>query len=228
MYEKDALQVLGSLFKKYKVVFLTGGSGLYIDALCEGMGNMPDADMELRKTLGERMASEGVESLRLQLKKLDPKSYFSIDLLNKKRIVRALEVCLQTGKPYSSFITGEKKQRPFEIVYIALNLERSKLHERINSRTDLMIANGLVEEAKNLLPFRNYNALNTVGYKELFGFFDGAYSPEYAVELIKRNTRRYARRQISWFNRDNRYKWFVPEQIDEIKDFILRFVKNNS
>jgi len=224
-FEQDVLQLITKLFKKNNVVIMCGGSGLYIDAVCNGIDNMPEFDPELRKNLTARLSNEGVESLRLELKKLDPVTYNKIDLRNKNRVLRALEMCLLTGKPYSQFLLKTPKERSFGIIKIALNLERSELHKRINKRTDLMIENGLVNEAKLLYPYRHHNALNTVGYKELFEHFEEKYSLPQAIELIKRNTRRYARKQISWFNRNNDYKWFSPDDLTEIIKFIKLQIK---
>jgi tRNA dimethylallyltransferase len=221
-FEQDVINLLPSLFDKNPIVIMTGGSGLYINAVCNGIDDMPDFDEELRQQLTERMANEGIESLRLELKKLDPDSYNNVDLKNTNRVFRALEMCLLTGKPYSQFLQKTKRKREFNIVRIALNIDRAHLHERINKRVDLMIEKGLENEARELSEFRTCNALKTVGYKELFEYFDGVHNLDVAIELIKRNTRRYARRQISWFNRNNDYKWFGPEHISEIIAFIQK------
>lgn len=219
-FEQDVLQLLPQLFKKNNIVIMCGGSGLYIDAVCNGIDDMPDYDPELRNQLSQRLENEGVESLRLELKKLDLTTYQKIDLRNKNRIMRALEMCLLTGKPYSQFLLKTPKTRPFNIIKIALNIARSELHNKINKRCDLMFEQGLVNEAKFLEPYRKQNALKTVGYKELFEYFDKKLELEQAIELIKRNTRRYARKQISWFNRNNEYKWFNPDDISDIEEYI--------
>ncbi len=219
MFEAEAISILTKLFKKYDRVIITGGSGLYIQALCEGIDDLPPIDPELRKTLIARLESEGLESLRFELKKLDPVSYQNIDLKNPKRILKALEVSLGSGEPYSGFLTREKKKRDFGIVKIGLNMERESLYERINLRVDEMMKNGLLEEVKNNISYRDQNALNTVGYKELFEFLDGKHSLEETVRLIKRNSRHYARRQLTWFNRDPDINWFSPVQLDEIIKF---------
>ena len=224
-FEQDVLSLLPELFKHNSFVILTGGSGLYIDAVCKGIDDMPDHDPELREQLIERLEKEGVESLRLELKKLDPESYNNVDLRNKNRVFRALEMCLLTGKPYSQFLTKATKERPFQIIRMAVNMDRTILHDRINRRVDLMMEMGLETEARELFPFRHNNALKTVGYKELFEYFDGIHSREEAIELIKRNTRRYARRQISWFNRNNDYTWYTPDQISEMI-YSLQNIKN--
>lgn len=219
-FEQDVLKILPELFGKNPIVILTGGSGLYIDAVCKGIDDMPDHDPELRKKLIERLEKEGVESLRMELKKLDPESYNNVDLRNKNRVFRALEMCLLTGKPYSGFLLKSTKERPFNIIRVAINMNRASLHDRINRRVDLMMEKGLESEARELFPYRSNNALKTVGYKELFEYFDGLHTKEVAIELIKRNTRRYARRQISWFNRNNDYTWFDPNHVAEIISFI--------
>ncbi len=219
MFEKEALHTLNILFEKFQTVILCGGSGLYIQAVCEGIDDLPKIDVDLRNTLIERLEREGLESLRFELKKLDPKSYQNIDLKNPKRILKALEVCLSSGKPYSGFLTRKKKNRDFGIVKIGLNMERESLYERINLRVDDMMQNGLLDEVKKSIQHREKNALNTVGYKELFDFIDGKHSLEEAVRLIKRNSRHYARRQLTWFNRDPDINWYQPDQMDEIIKF---------
>lgn len=223
MFEQDVLNLLPELFSKNPLVFLTGGSGLYIDAVCKGIDDMPEYDPELRKSLTERLHSEGVEGLRAELSRLDPRSYQTIDLKNPNRVLRAVEMCLLTGRPYSSFLSAVKRERPFRILNIALNLERDELHRRINARTDAMMLAGLEQEVRSLIPFRHLNALQTVGYKELFDYFDGITDLETAVELIKRNTRRYARRQISWLKREKTTYWTEPVKSEEILYVIQQF-----
>ena len=220
MFEQEALQTLQSLFRKYDAVVLAGGSGLYIQAICQGIDDIPAIDPAVRETLLVRMEEEGIESLRFELKKLDPVSYGSIDLKNPKRILKALEVSITTGKPYSMFLTRDKKERDFRTLKVGLNLDRDILYERIDSRVDSMMGNGLLEEAVSCVEFRGLNALNTVGYRELFGYLDGKHSLEEAVRLIKRNSRRYARRQLTWFNRDPEITWFRPDQAEEIISFV--------
>lgn len=219
-FEGDVLRILQQLFKEKNMVIMTGGSMLYIDAVCNGMDNLPNADQKLRAELTRDYEEKGVEHLRLRLKQLDPDYYAVVDLKNPKRLIHALEVSLTTGKPYSSFRTSSKKERPFSTVKIGLNLERQELYERINSRVEQMIGDGLEEEARRVYPLRHLNSLNTVGYKELFSFFDGLITREEATELIKRNSRRYARRQLTWFRRDQEINWFRPEQEQEIIQFI--------
>lgn len=219
-YENEALQLINELFIKTNLLFLTGGSMLYINAVCNGIDEMPDADPEIRLYLKSKFENEGIESLRLQLKQLDPNYYQNVDLKNPNRIIHALEISLTTGKPYSSFRTNPKKIRPFKIIKIGLDCDRQILHNRINTRVDKMIAEGLESEAKNLLAHRNLNALNTVGYRELFDYFDGKISLDTAIELIKRNSRRYARKQLIWFRNDPQIKWFFPENVTEIVKYI--------
>jgi tRNA dimethylallyltransferase len=219
-YESEVLETLGFLFKKYNTVILEGGSMLYIDAVCKGIDSMPDANPELRDHLKKRLEDEGLESLRLQLKKVDPDYYHKTDLKNPARIIRALEIYIMTGKPYSSFRTAKPKERSFRIIKTGINTERENLHKLINLRTDRMIQSGLEEEARKFYPFRHLNALNTVGYREFFDFFDGKISREKAIELIKRNTRRYARKQLTWFNRAPDFTWFKPGQEEEMLKYI--------
>jgi len=215
MFEQECLQLLDKLFLKYETVVMTGGSGLYIDALCRGIDDFPTVDPEIRKTVAGWFENEGIEYLRRQLKMLDPEHYAKVDLRNHKRIMKAIEVSLQTGKPYSSFLTAKEQKRPFEIVKIGLNRPREELFERINRRTTAMMEEGLLEEAQALYPYRHLNALNTVGYKELFAYLDGRHDLDTAVELIRRNTRRYAKRQLTWFARDKEMKWMHPDFINE-------------
>jgi len=213
MFEQDCLQLLDQLFLKYPTVVMTGGSGLYIDAVCKGIDDFPAVDPELRRTVAGWLETGGIEYLRRQLKMLDPQHYAKVDLRNHKRIMKAIEVSLQTGKPYSSFLTSQERIRPFDIVKIALNRPREELFERINRRTTLMMEEGLLEEARALYPYRHLNALNTVGYKELFSCMDGEYDLGTAVELIRRNTRRYAKRQLTWFARDREMIWMNMEEL---------------
>lgn len=207
MFELDSIALLEELFKKYDTVVMAGGSGFYIDALCKGLDDFPPADEQLREQLTRRVKEEGVESLRMDLKRLDPESYEAIDIANWQRVVRALEVTIATGRKFSDFKTSTAKQRPFEIEKIGLRRDRQALYERIDRRVDEMMKQGLLEEAKSLLPFRNLAALNTVGYKELFGYFDDSYPLDEAIRLIKRNTRHYAKRQMTWWGRDDSIKW---------------------
>lgn len=219
-YESDVLSMLEDLFRKYDHIFLVGGSGLYIDAVCQGIDDFPETDTSLREELEDLFRNEGIEGLRNQLKLLDPVSYSRIDLKNHKRIQKALEITITTGKPYSSFLTGEKKERYFKIIYIGLYMKREKLYKNINERVLNMMENGLEEEARKLFPLRAFNALNTVGYKELFSFFEGSKSREEAITEIQANTRKYARKQLTWFRKNKDYNWFLSEQINEMEVFI--------
>lgn len=221
-YETEALELLDRLFEQHEYVVAVGGSGLYIQALCDGMDNLPEADNEVRDELQRRLNSEGLEALVAQLRELDPEYTDVVDTQNPARVMRALEVCIATGKPYSEQRSGERKERPFNIVKIGTDMPREVLYERINRRVDMMVAEGLVEEARRLYPKRHLNALQTVGYRELFDHFDGKCSMEEAIELIKRNSRRYAKRQMTWFRRDESIGWFPPKDIDDIIAFIDR------
>jgi tRNA dimethylallyltransferase len=219
-YETEAIGLLENLFNIYDAVVMTGGSMLYIDAVCSGIDTMPDVDTELRDNLKTRLKEEGIESLRLQLKKLDPVYYSRVDLKNPARIVHALEISLMTGKPYSSFRTSPKKERPFTIIKIGLDCGRTELHRRINRRVDQMLEAGLEDEARKVYPLKNLNALNTVGYREFFASFSGEISKEKAIERIKRNTRRYARKQLTWFRKDPEINWFHPDEPEKIIEFL--------
>ncbi len=225
IYEVQALELLEKLFHKMNPVFLTGGSGLYIDSLCNGIDDLPHVDQEVRKKLLAAYIQKGISFLREELLRFDPLHYEKVDLNNPKRILKALEVCYITGKPYSSFLTQPKKERGFSILKIGLNMDRHELYQRINQRVDRMIQEGLEAEAKSLYAFRNLNALNTVGYKELFDYFDGTISREKAIELIKRNTRHYAKRQLTWFARDKEIRWFHPSENEGIIALIRSHVE---
>lgn len=206
-FETDALRLITKLHKDHKVLIVTGGSMMYIDALCKGIDEVPTIDETLRKEIYERFEKEGLEPIKAQLKLLDPVFYDQVDLKNHKRVIHALEVCLMSGKPYSSFRTNTAKQRPFEIVKVGLMRDREELYNRINMRVDQMIEDGLIEEAKTYYPYRNLNSLNTVGYKELFKYFDGDWTLEFAIEKIKQNSRIYSRKQMTWFKRDKDIFW---------------------
>lgn len=221
-YEVQALARLRELFAKHDRVIAVGGSGLYVRALCEGMDELPQADPELRAKLAERLAAEGVGALAEELGRLDPAYYAAVDRSNPARVVRALEVCLQTGRPFSEMRTGRRRERDFEIVKIGVTLPREELYQRIDRRVDAMMAAGLEAEARALYPFRHLNALQTVGYRELFEWFDGRIGREEAVELVKRNSRRYAKRQLTWFRRDAEVRWFAPNDDEAIMDYADR------
>lgn len=220
MYEQEVLKTLSRLFLKKDFVVMVGGSGMYIDVVCYGIDDLPTIDPKIREKLKQKFQNDGIEGLRSDLKKLDPVYYEKADLNNPKRIMKALEISVMTGIPYSSFLTRPRKERPFEILKIGLKTDRDRLYDNINKRVDDMIINGLVEEARSLYDIRHLNALNTVGYKEIFNYIQGKITQEQAVALIKRNTRRYARRQLTWFNRDKSITWFNPEDIDTIVEFI--------
>ena len=207
-YELEAIALIEKLFNEgHDTLVMTGGSGFYIDAVCNGLDDFPPADQELRARLTDRLRKEGVEALRMELKMLDPESYKAVDIANGQRVVRALEVCLMTGRPFSSFKTNPQKKRNFEIEKIGLMRPRDELYRRIDARAARMIEDGLVEEVRGLLPLRDLPALQTVGYKEIFGYLDGEYGLDWALELIQRNTRRYAKRQMTWWARDKEIKW---------------------
>lgn len=222
IYEQQVLQRMEILFEKYDLLLMVGGSGLYIDAVCRGIDDLPAVDPNLRKILLERFEKEGLEPLTLELRELDPDSYGRIDLKNHMRVLKALEVSIQTGRPYSGFLSATPKARPFRILKVALDMEREKLYGRINERVDLMMEEGLLEEAEQLMPLREYTALKTVGYRELFRHLDGEITVEEAVDLIKRNTRKFARKQLTWFRKAERYTWFSPWETNQI----IRWVEN--
>ncbi len=226
-YEVEALERLDRLFESHRYVVAVGGSGLYIKALCEGIDDLPQADDDLRKTLRQRLAEEGLPSLVEQLRRLDPECCASIDIHNHARVMRALEVCLLSGRPYSGQRIGQRRQRPFRIIKVGTQVDRHILYERIDRRVDGMIAEGLEQEVRSMLPFRRCNALQTVGYKELFACIDGDCSRDEAIELIKRNTRRYAKRQMTWFRRDSEIAWFAPSDVESIIEYIDQKVLQN-
>ncbi len=219
-YEQEVLLLLPELFKKHELVIMSGGSGLYMDAVLNGVDDIPDPDPEVRMELKTRLAEEGLPALVEQLKDLDPVFHAKVDRNNPARVIRGLEVCLTTGRPFSEFRKGSSIARSFRITLVGLELPREELYERINRRVDKMIGAGLVEEARSLYPLRHLAALNTVGYKELFSYFDGETSLEEAVRLIKRNSRHYAKRQITWNNRYRNIRHFHPEQTDRIIDYV--------
>lgn len=226
--EKQTIELLTELYKEKDEVLLVGGSMMYIDAVCNGIDEIPTIDPELRQEVFAQYEKNGLESMKMQLKQLDPVFYDQVDLKNAKRVIHAVEICLMTGKPYSELRTNSKKKRDFKIVKIGLNRDRAELYSRINTRVDQMIEEGLIEEAKAIFEFRHYNSLNTVGYKELFEHFDGNISLEKAIELIKRNSRRYAKRQLSWFRRDEEIEWFHPDQEKEVLQYIENKIKKEA
>ena len=219
-YETQALALLEQLYATHDDVVAVGGSGLYVRALCEGMDDLPQADEELRAALSRQLADEGVAALAERLRELDPAYYAEVDRSNPARVLRALEVCLQTGRPYSELRTGNRRRRPFRIVKIGLDMPREVLYDRIDRRVDAMLAQGLEAEARALYPHRALNALQTVGYRELFEYFDGRTTFDQAVEAIKRNSRRYAKRQLTWFRRDPEIRWFAPDEVKAMINYI--------
>ena len=220
LYERAVIYLLHSLFAKSRYVVMAGGSGLYIDAVCRGIDDIPDIDPLIREKYNEKYRKEGIESLRADLKLLDPDYYAKVDLKNHKRIIRALEIFESTGRKYSEFLTKKIVDRDFGIIKIGLERARANLYERINARVDEMIEKGLEAEARGLYEMKGLNPLKSVGYREFFEFFEGKISREKAIELIKRNSRRYAKRQITWWSRDKEIVWFNPDQIQEIINYI--------
>jgi tRNA dimethylallyltransferase len=223
-FEKQALELLDKLFKQHDVVIMAGGSGLYIKAVCEGFDNLPPADEGIRHRLNQDYTVKGIDFLQDQLKLADPEYYAEVDLNNPQRIIRALEVFESTGKPFSSYRKSAINQRPFKALKFGLNLPRTDLYDSINRRVDLMIARGLVDEVKSLLPYRHLNALNTVGYSEIFDYLDGNSSLEQAIELVKQHTRNFAKRQLTWFNKDNGIVWFEPGDINKMIDITEHYI----
>ena len=219
-FEIEVLERLETLFRTRDIVLMTGGSMLYIEALCKGLDDFPDVDPELRQILMDRFKSEGIAQLQNELFGLDPTYYHEVDLQNPKRVLHALEICLMTGLPYSVLRTKQTRKRPFNIIKLGLNCEREVLYKRINQRVDKMFEEGLEKEVNHLQPFSQLNSLNTVGYRELFEYFDGKITLEQAKEKIKANSRKYARKQLTWFRRDPEINWFTPDMKDEIIAFI--------
>lgn len=219
-FEQDALAVLQEEFTQHDVALLSGGSMMYIDAVCHGIDDIPTIDDDTRSLLKERLASEGLDKLTAELRLLDPEYYAQCDLKNHKRVVHALEVCYMTGRTFTSFRTGNKAQRPFRIIKIGLHRERPELFGRINERVGQMVELGLLEEAEGVLPFRSFNSLNTVGFKELFQYFDGDCTLDFSLDKIRRNTRVYAKKQITWFKKDESVRWFHPDDESSIFRYI--------
>lgn len=220
IFERDVLKLLSSIFSSGDIALMAGGSGMYIDAVCNGTDDIPDVDRTVREKYTALYKEEGINGLRMALRLLDPEHYSKVDLKNYKRILRALEICETTGKPYSSFLTRQKRERDFRIIKIGLKRTREDLYQKINSRVDEMVRLGLEDEARQLIGYRHLNALNSVGYREYFDFFDGTITRDKAIELIKRNSRRYAKRQLTWWSKDSEIKWYSPEQQTEIFSFI--------
>lgn len=224
-YETEAIALLDTLFQTNDTVILVGGSGLYIDAICKGFDELPEADAEVRTKINSLLEEKGIEALQELLKELDPEYHSKVDLQNPQRMSRALEVCLTTGEPYSALRKGNIKKRDFNIIKIGLNTEREILYERINKRVDIMMQQGLLEEVKKLLPLKHLNALQTVGYKELFDFLENKTDLNTAIDSIKQNTRKFAKRQLTWFRRDEEIKWFEPNQEKEIVTYLTTKLK---
>lgn len=221
-YETDAITLLDQLFRDRDVVLLSGGSMMYIDAVCHGIDDIPTIDELTRERMRERYEREGLEPLQNELRLLDPEYYQICDIRNPKRVVHALEICYMTGRTYTSFRRNAHKERPFRIIKIGLQREREELYRRIGLRVDQMVEQGLIEEARCVLPFRDCNSLNTVGYKELFRYFDGEWDLDFALEKVKRNTRVYSRKQVTWFKKDGKVAWFHPSAVEEIRLFIKK------
>lgn len=219
-YESEVISLLEELFKSNNTILLTGGSMMYIDAICKGIDDIPTVDSDTRQMMMEKYEKEGLDRLCAELKLLDSEYYSTVDLKNPKRVIHALEICYMTGKTYTSFRTGNKKQRPFDIIKIGLCRDREELYERINKRVDIMIKEGLVDEVKSVYEYRNLNSLNTVGYKEIIQYLEGNCTLEFAIEKIKQNSRIYSRKQMTWFKRDNDITWFHPDKEEEIMEFI--------
>lgn len=219
-YEEDVLQLLNQHFKHQQVALLSGGSMMYIDAVCNGIDDIPTVDEATRRLMKRKLETEGLDALVAELKVLDPEHYKIVDLHNPRRVIHALEICFMTGNTYTSYRKNTKKIRPFNIVKIGLNRPREEMYERINNRVLEMMNQGLIEEAKAVYPQKGLNALNTVGYKELFAYFDGDISLDDAILKIQSNTRQYMRKQVTWFKRDNDIKWFSPTNIEEIINYI--------
>lgn len=211
-FEEDVITLLGKLHQTHPAVIMTGGSMMYIDAVTKGIDDIPTVTPEIRSTIYKQYETEGLAPILEELKKADPIHYEEVDRSNYKRVIHAVEICRMTSKPYSSFRTNTKKERPFRIIQVGLNREREELYERINRRVDQMMADGFLEEARRVFPYRNLNSLNTVGYKELFNYLDGTWTLDFAIEKIKRNSRVYARKQMTWFKRDTEIKWFHPDE----------------
>lgn len=228
-YEQDVLQTLqNEVFVTHDLALLSGGSMMYIDAICKGIDDIPTVDEETRQYLLEIYEEKGLDYIRQELKLRDPEYYQQVDLHNAKRVIHALEICYMTGKTYTSFRIRKPSPRPFKLIKIGLRREREELYERINQRVDHMMEQGLEAEARNVYPMRTQNALNTVGYKELFRYFDGEWTRDFAIEKIKQNSRIYSRKQMTWFKRDKEIVWFHPEQTEEIKKFTVQELAGNN
>ena len=228
-FEKDAIETINQIHKYNPVVVMVGGSGLYVDAVTKGLDDFPKIEASIRENLNQQLKNKGLESLQNQLKELDGRSYDNIAIDNPHRVIRALEICIGTGKPFSYFLTNKNKAREFKTIIIGLDAERELIYNRINQRVDIMIDNGLINEAKRLYRYRDLNALNTVGYKELFAFFDGNISLDFAISEIKKNTRRFAKRQLTWFRKNKEINWFdYTTNTNESINFLENEIKKTS
>jgi tRNA dimethylallyltransferase len=226
-FEKDVLDILEGIFKVNDLAIMTGGSGLYIDIVCHGLDEIPDIDSKIREAIMDEYKQKGIDFLREELEQKDPVYFQKVDLNNPQRLMRAIEVCRGTGLPFSSFRVKKQTKRSFKTIKIGIERDRDDLYRRINQRMDEMLEQGLFEEAEKLFPYRNLNALRTVGYTEIFGFLEGKYDKEEAIRLLKRNSRRYAKRQLTWFKRDLETNWFHPEKEEEIIHFIQGEIKKS-
>lgn len=220
-YEEEVMKLLPSLFQEQEVVVLTGGSMMYVDAVCKGIDDMPTVDGETRQLMMRRYETEGLDALCVELRLRDPEYYRTVDLKNPKRVIHALEICYMTGRPYSSFRTRRVKERPFRIIKVGLTRDREELYDRINRRVLQMVEDGLVEEARHVYPYRQLNSLNTVGYKEMFRYLEGEWTLPFAIGKIQQNSRIYSRKQMTWFKRDQEIRWFHPDQKEEIISYLL-------
>ena len=227
-YEEDAINLLNRLFSDLDVVLMTGGSMMYIDAVTKGIDDIPTITPEIRTAIYRQFEEEGLSPILAELKEADPLHYEEVDRNNYKRVIHAVEICRMTGKPYSSFRTNTRKERPFRIIQIGLTRDREELYDRINRRVDQMMADGMMEEARRVYPFRELNSLNTVGYKELFKYLDGEWTLDFAIEKIKRNSRVYARKQMTWFKRDTSIRWFHPDDEKAIMDYLDQQIRTIS
>ncbi len=228
MFEQEVLSLLNSLYGRYTEVIMTGGSGLYIDAVLKGIDDLPTIDPIIRTELLQTFEKRGLDWLQNEVAQIDPDYYTGVDKKNPKRLLKAIEIYRMTGKPYSSFLTRPKRERPFHPIKIGLNMDRNELYHRINTRVDQMVASGLEQEVRALYPYRSLNALNTVGYREIFGYLDGMLSRDEAIETIKANTRKYARRQLTWFRRDHEITWFHPGNTREVIQYITDRLKHQA
>jgi tRNA dimethylallyltransferase len=228
IFEYEVLELLKGLFDRFNIVIMTGGSGMYIDAVCSGIDDFPTVNAIVRENLKSAFQQKGIDWLRSQVKESDPSYYSQVDRNNPKRLLKALEIIAMTGRPYTSFLTREKKERYFNIVQTGLNIEREKLYDNINRRVDHMIRDGLVDEAKALQSFRKLNALDTVGYKEIFNYLEGKTTLEEAIDMIKRHTRRYARRQLTWFRKNRNIRWFTQDEQGALIEYVCEKMEGGS